>query len=169
MRNKQTRVREVTVEYNEREAPIAPLGSQLNYSQMLLTEVRSAPTNMGWKSVFVTLILALACAGATSVFYMIRVPSSDTFAAALVRSHMQDGNTLYDAGHYDEAIVEYNKAIIGRADYDLAYYARGQAYEAKGDKTQAAADYHKVLEVSSDESMKQAVQARLQQLEVPSP
>jgi tetratricopeptide (TPR) repeat protein len=124
---------------------------------------------MGWKSVFVTVILALACAGVTSVFYMIRVPSSDKFAAVLVNSHMQEGNRLYEAGLYEAAIVEYNKAIVGRGNYDLAYYRRGEAYEAKGDKEQAASDYRKVLEISSDEAMKQAVTARLQELEVASP
>jgi tetratricopeptide (TPR) repeat protein len=136
---------------------------------MVLTQVRSAPTNMGWKSVFVTVVLALACAGVTSVFYLLRVPSSDKFAAALVQSHMQEGDRLYGVGLYDMAIVEYNRAIVGRSDYDLAYYRRAQVYEAKGDKANAAADYRKVLEISPDEAMKQDAAARLQQLEAPSP
>ncbi len=157
------------IEQHERETPIAPLGNQINYSEMVLTQVRSAPTNMGWKSVLVTLVLALACAGATSLFYMVRVPSADKFAAALVRGHMEDGDRLYEAGHYDAAIVEYNKAIIGRKDYDLAYYKRGQAYEAKGDTEQAAADYRKVLEVSRDEGLKQEAMARLEELPEASP
>ena len=163
------RGREGTVERYERETPIAPLGNQINYSEMVLTQVRSAPTNMGWKSVFVTLVLALACAGATSVFYLIRVPSSDKFTAVLVQSHMQEGDRLYGVGLYDMAIVEYNRAIVGRSDYDLAYYRRGEAYEAKGNKVQAAADYRKVLEISPDEAMKQDATSRLRQLEAPSP
>lgn len=169
MIKKDARARQVPVEQHEREAPIAPLGNQINYSEMVLTQARSAPTNMGWKSVFVTLVLALACAGATSLFYMVRVPSADKFAAALVRSHMQEADRLYEAGLYDEAIVEYNKAIVGRNNYDLAYYRRGQAYEAKGDKTRAAADYRKVLEVSGDAAMKEAVSARLEELDATTP
>jgi tetratricopeptide (TPR) repeat protein len=157
------------LEVQESYAPIAPLGNQINYSEMVLTQVRSAPTNMGWKSVFVTVILALACAGATSLFYMLRVPSADKFVAALVRSHMQEGSRLYDAGQYDEAILEYNEAIIGRSDYDLAYFRRGEAYEAKGDTAQAIADYRKVLEVSPDQAMKQAVADKLRKLGVTSP
>jgi tetratricopeptide (TPR) repeat protein len=169
MIKREGRGRQGPIEQHEREAPIAPLGSQINYSEMVLTQVRSAPTNMGWKSVFVTLILAIACAGATSLFYMVRVPSSDKFAAVLVNSHMQEGGRLYEAGLYDQAIVEYNKAIVGRNNYDLAYYRRGQAYEAKGDKERAAADYRKVLEVTPDEAMKQAVTARLRELGAASP
>ncbi len=169
MIHKGGRTRQVPVEQYEREAPIAPLGNQINYSEMVLTQVRSAPTNMGWKSVLVTLIVALACAGATSLFYMVRVPSADKFAAALVRSHMQEADRLYEAGLYDEAIVEYNQAIVGRNNYDLAYYRRGRAYEAKGDTAQAAADYRKVLEVSSDNAMKEAATARLRELEAASP
>jgi tetratricopeptide (TPR) repeat protein len=163
------RVREATIERYEREAPIAPLGNQINYSEMVLTQVRSAPTNMGWKSVFVTVVLALACAGVTSVFYMLRVPSSDKFVAVLVQSHMQEGDRLYGLGLYDMAIVEYNRAIVGRSDYDLAYYRRAEAYEAKGEQVRAATDYRKVLEISPDEAMKRDAAARLQQLEAPSP
>lgn len=163
------RGREGTVERYERETPIAPLGNQINYSEMVLTQVRSAPTNMGWKSVFVTVVLALACAGVTSVFYMLRVPSSDKFAAALVQSHIQEGDRLYGVGLYDMAIVEYNRAIVGRSDYDLAYYRRAEAYEAKGDKARAAADYRKVLEISPDEAMKREATSRLQRLEALSP
>ncbi len=163
------RTREAPVERHEREVPIAPLGNQISYSEMVLTQVRSAPTNMGWKSVFVTLLLAIACAGVTSLFYMVRVPSADRFAAALARSHLREGNRLYEAGLYDQAIVEYDRAIISQADYDLAYYRRGRAYEAKGDRERAAADYRKVLEVGQDAAMKQEATSRLQQLEAATP
>jgi tetratricopeptide (TPR) repeat protein len=163
------RGRDATVEHYERESPIAPISNQINYSEMVLTQVRSAPTNMGWKSVLVTVVLALACAGVTSVFYMLRVPSSEKFAAALAQGHLQEGSRLYDAGLYDLAIVEYNRAILGRPDYDLAYYRRAEAYEAKGDKAGAAADYRKVLEISRDAAMKQDATARLRQLEATSP
>jgi tetratricopeptide (TPR) repeat protein len=136
---------------------------------MTLTQVRSAPTNMGWKSVLVTLVLAIACAGATSLFYMARVPSADKFLAALVSGHMREGDRLYEEGLYDAAIIEYNEAIVGRKDYDRAYYKRGQAYEAKGDKEQAAADYRKVLEVTEDEALKREVAAQLERLQDLSP
>lgn len=165
MLKKAGRGNEGRVEQFEREAPIAPLGSQLDYSEMLLSQVRSAPTNMGWKSVFVTFLLAIACAGATSVYYMMNVPSAESFTAAMSRGHVQNGDRLLQAGSYDEAILEYNLAIAGRPNSDQAYYKRGIAYEAKGDKEQAAADYRRALELTRDETLKQDLQARLQQLE----
>ncbi len=169
MIKREARARETIVEQREREAPIAPLGSQINYSEMVLTQARSAPTNMGWKSVLVTLIIALSCVGVTSLVYMLRVPSEDVFKAALVSSYMREGGRLYEAGRYVEAIMEYDKALASRTDYDLAYYRRGRAYEAKGDKERASADYRKVLEISTDEVMQQAATARLQELAVASP
>lgn len=148
--------------------PAPPPGNPINYSDMLLMQARSAQTNMGWRSVFLTFLVVLACTGATSVLYTFRAPSND-FVAALVDSHMRSGTRLYRAGLFDDAIVKFSAAIQQRGDYDVAYYRRGMAYEAKGDKAPATADYRKVLEISSDETIKRDVTARLQGLGVASP
>lgn len=169
MNKKDAGTRETPVEVHEREAPIAPIGNQINYSEMVLTQVRSAPTNMGWKSVAVTLVLALACAGVTSLYYILNVPSFDKLSFAIVRDHVEQGDKLYQAREYDAAIVEYNKAIVGKNDYDLAYYRRGEAYQAKGNNERAAADYRKVLEISGDATLKQDAQTKLQALQGTTP
>lgn len=168
MIKREARAKEAVMERREREIPVPPLGNPINYSEMLLMQARSAQTNMGWRSVFLTLLVALACIGATSVLYMARA-SSDDFTAALVDSQMRSGNRLYRAGLFDDAIVEFSTAILHRSDYDVAYYRRGMAYEAKGDKERASMDYRKVLEISSSEAIKQDVTARLQGLGVASP
>lgn len=168
MIKREARTREVVIERREREIPVPPVGNPINYSDMLLMQARSAQTNMGWRSVFLTLFVALACMGATSVLYAFRVPSDD-FTAALVDSQMRSGSRLYRAGLFDDAILKFSTAILHRSDYDMAYYRRGMAYEAKGDKEPAAADYRKVLELSSNEAIKRDVTARLQGLGVASP
>ncbi len=168
MIKREARAREGRIEQREREVPIAPLGNPINYSDMLLAQVRSAPTNMGWKSVLMTFIVALGCMGVTSLVYLSR-PASDDFTAALVDSQMRSGSRFYQAGLYDDAIEEFSSVIVLRADYDLAYYRRGMAYEAKGDNQRAAIDYRKVLEISRNEPVREDVTARLQGLESASP
>ncbi|HEX8229343.1 MAG TPA: tetratricopeptide repeat protein [Chloroflexia bacterium] len=168
MLKRETRTKEAVIERREREIPVPPLGNPINYSDMLLMQARSAQTNMGWRSVFLTLMVALACVGATSALYLARA-SSDDFTEALVDSQMRSGSRLYRAGLFDDAIEEFSTAILHRNDYDLAYYRRGMAYEAKGDRERAITDYRKVLEISSDEAIKQDASARLQGLGVASP
>ena len=169
MLKREGRGKEGRVEQFEREAPIAPLGSQLDYSEMLLAQVRSAPTNMGWKSVFVTFLLAIACAGLTSAYYLMNEPEVNSSALIASRGYLEEGDRLLQAGSYDAAIVEYNKAIVSRNNYDRAYYKRGIAYEAKGDKEESAASYRKALELTRDETLKQDIQGRLQRLQPASP
>ncbi|MDQ3705193.1 MAG: hypothetical protein M3437_08240 [Chloroflexota bacterium] len=168
MIKREARTKEAVIERRELDIPAPPPGNPINYSDMLLMQARSAQTNMGWRSVFVTLLVVLACAGATSVLYAFRPPSDD-FTAALVDSQMRSGSRLYRAGLFDDAIAKFSTAIQHRSDYDMAYYRRGMAYEAKGDKEPATADYRKVLEISSNETIKRDATARLQGLGVASP
>ena len=51
---------------------------------------------------------------------------------------------------YDRAIACYNRAIEIKPNYASAYYNRGLAYSAKGDKGRAIVDYRKSHEFFID-------------------
>lgn len=50
---------------------------------------------------------------------------------------------IYVKGQYDKAIEDYNKAILLKPDLAEAYFNRGVAYQSKGQKNMAIADYKK--------------------------
>lgn len=49
---------------------------------------------------------------------------------------------------YDKAIVDYNKAIEIKPNFDSAYNNRGFAYDEKGEYDKAIADYNKAIEIN---------------------
>ena len=69
----------------------------------------------------------------------------------LTAEHYYDqGVYLAEKGRYEQAIIQFNKAIDLEPDYREAYYARGLAYYDKGDCRGAIADYTKAVELNSD-------------------
>jgi tetratricopeptide (TPR) repeat protein len=61
----------------------------------------------------------------------------------------EKGYVSQEGNHLDEAIDYYTEAIRLRADFAAAYYNRGVARDAKGDKTGAAQDYEKAAQYDS--------------------
>jgi tetratricopeptide (TPR) repeat protein len=58
------------------------------------------------------------------------------------------GNTWYDKKDYDEAIINYDKAIEVNSNYGLAFYNKGAAWVAKKKYNKAIEDYTKTIEVN---------------------
>jgi len=58
------------------------------------------------------------------------------------------GNAWYNKKDYDNALVDYNKAIEINPNYELAFYNRGFAWIAKQDYNRAIADFNKVIEIN---------------------
>ncbi len=153
------------IEQPEPGTPIAPVGEQIVYSQMMLTQVRSAPTNMGWRSLLVTVVLALLCGGLTSVYYLVNAPSSRDVATVLTESYTLEGDQLYAAGKYSAAVNRYTQAINTQPLYAEAYLKRAAAYKAQGDRTGAEADYKQALALSRDPAAKKLAEEELQNLQ----
>jgi len=70
-----------------------------------------------------------------------------SFTSAQAETHYNRGNYLSDAGKYDEAIVEYTKAIELNQNYAKAYNNRGSAYSRKNQYELAITDYSKAIEL----------------------
>ena len=60
------------------------------------------------------------------------------------------GNTRYNKKDYDNAIIDYNKAIDINPNYELAFYNRGSAWVAKKEYDKAIADYTKIIKPNSE-------------------
>jgi tetratricopeptide (TPR) repeat protein len=64
--------------------------------------------------------------------------------------HLYLGNAHYRDGDYDQAIVEYNKALRIDPDFVEAYNNRGRARRSKGDYDEAIADYNRAIQIKPD-------------------
>ncbi|TIT99098.1 MAG: tetratricopeptide repeat protein [Mesorhizobium sp.] len=67
-----------------------------------------------------------------------------------VLSAVQSGDTFSDAGKYDHAIAEYEKAIALDPSSPFAYFGRGKALAAKRAYDLAIADYDRVIQLVPD-------------------
>lgn len=76
--------------------------------------------------------------------------SEPTFAERAIEpeTHFAQGNEYYTKGLYDEAILEYNKAILINPEYAEAYSNRGMTYFAKGLFNQALEDYNMAIKLN---------------------
>ncbi|MEW6329472.1 MAG: tetratricopeptide repeat protein, partial [Candidatus Micrarchaeota archaeon] len=70
-------------------------------------------------------------------------PTSPTDA----RTYYHRGNEAYEKGDFDEAIENYNMAIVLNPNFSEAYFNRGLAYYNKKDFDRAIEDYDKAAEV----------------------
>jgi len=61
---------------------------------------------------------------------------------------------------------DFNKALELDPNLAQAYYNRGRAYQALGDREKAIADFQKVLEISQDADLRQRAQQHLDELRV---
>ena len=62
--------------------------------------------------------------------------------------YIKRGNAYHEKGQYDQAILDYNKALEINPKDALAYYHRGISYEKKGQYDQAISNYTKALEIN---------------------
>jgi protein O-mannosyl-transferase len=68
------------------------------------------------------------------------------------RPYSNRGNAYQRKGNFDQAIVDYSKAIEVNPSYAEGYYNRGLAYQNKGDINQAISDYNKAIEINPNYS-----------------
>ncbi len=67
--------------------------------------------------------------------------------------HLEQGNTYADQEQWDEAIVQYTKAIELDPELALAYNNRGWAYNETGQWDLAIADCNKAIELDPELAM----------------
>jgi tetratricopeptide (TPR) repeat protein len=65
---------------------------------------------------------------------------------------------------WDDAIVEYTKAIELDSDYVLAYFERGELYQRQGRKADAIADFEKSMSLSQKEDLTVAAKRHISEL-----
>lgn len=97
---------------------------------------------------------ALARAGlhheALEKFRAISVADKKSIFAAKV--HFNIGVCLYQLGRHDEAIAEYQKAIVIDPNYQKAYYASGMAQTALGKAPKAKSAFRLALKLNPDDA-----------------
>ncbi len=60
---------------------------------------------------------------------------------------LEEGNTHHNAKRFEEAVIDYSRAIELDPKYAVAYYNRGNAYHNKQQYEQAIADYSRAIEL----------------------
>ena len=63
-------------------------------------------------------------------------------------TYCERGAVYFESGRYDEAILDYKKAIEMNPKFAEAFYNRGIAYYRKGQDTLAISDYAKAIEIN---------------------
>ncbi len=108
-----------------------------------------------------------------SIFFalsMITVLMVCNFSACTVSSasqaqvHVNQGKALADQGKYDEALVEYNKAIKLDPKNELAFLYRGEVYKEKEDYDKALADFDKAIDLAPNDQRPEIAKAITEQL-----
>jgi tetratricopeptide (TPR) repeat protein len=64
--------------------------------------------------------------------------------------HLEIGNTYFDAGEFEQAIIEYDQAIEFDPELAVAYRNRCWAYYLMGNYQLAIADCSKAIELDPD-------------------
>jgi len=71
----------------------------------------------------------------------------------LATNYLNQGNNLYKAGKYEQAVAEYTKAIELDPSLTSAYYNRGLAYLQMKEYDSALADFNKAIKINPKDSM----------------
>ena len=64
------------------------------------------------------------------------------------KTYLKQGNGEVARGEFDQAILDYNRAIELNPQYALAYCNRGNAKTAKGDFDGGIADYNRAIQIN---------------------
>ena len=123
------------------------------YPPLLLWVLKVRTTTFGamgrirqpkWSRTMQRLLLSFA-----AVFLgCLAIPADSSAQGA--RDYFHRGDVWYNAGSYDRAIAEYNRAITLDPNYAAAYVNRGHAWAQKGEHDKAVADYTRALAINPD-------------------
>ena len=84
------------------------------------------------------------------VFLCTLMFSLDDREQAQAKEFLKNGDELYNAGKYTEAIVEYDKAIASDPAYEDAYKNRGLAKYVLKNLDAAIVDFNQVIQLNSE-------------------
>lgn len=111
------------------------LGSVASGISFIIINKRKANTLNGNSAAFTGILMS-------AVLFLMLLP----VAFYSPEKHYYRGIEYYDAGKYDQAILEYNKATKVEPQMFDAYYRRGLAYAQKGDYDNALSDYNRTIQ-----------------------
>jgi len=106
--------------------------------------------------------LVIACL--VSMLLLLLVPSALGCYHPQAMNHNVRGIALAREGQYEQAILEFNKAIEIDPDYGDAYFGRGLAYAEKGEVAKAVSDLEKCIKLSDDSDVVKVAQEILDEL-----
>jgi superkiller protein 3 len=115
--------------------------------------------SLGWP-IILGIVAALGIIGILGYQFVSQRPASEAVEGdngstqaevATAEEQFKLGNTLYETGRLDEAIVAYQKAIELDPTYQAAYANLGVAYYQQQQFDLAAAQYEKALELKPDD------------------
>lgn len=81
------------------------------------------------------------------------VISTSAYAQKAERSHIKEGNKLYDSEKYTESEIEYRKAIEVNPKSEIGFYNLGNAMYKQGKYPEAVQEYEKIIPVVEDKAM----------------
>lgn len=84
------------------------------------------------------------------------IPNKKVDIQETADSAYQKGENYMSQQNFDEAIIEFSKAIKLDPRSDKAYYSRGRAYGAKDDLEKELADYDQVININAPETIQSA-------------
>jgi tetratricopeptide (TPR) repeat protein len=70
----------------------------------------------------------------------------------LAEAYNDRGNVFFKAGHFDQAIADYNKAVLLKPDLEDAYYNLGFIYYKLGKLSQAVINYSQAIKINPKDS-----------------
>jgi len=76
--------------------------------------------------------------------------SNNDTGSAIAETHFKQGVACLKHKKYDQAIVEFNKAIAINPNYAEYYYSRGYAYAGKKQHEEAITDFTRAIELKPD-------------------
>lgn len=80
------------------------------------------------------------------------------------KAHYHRGLIQSQLGNYEQAVINYNKAVELDPDFAPVYYERGTAHHHLGQDDLAIKDFEYYLELASEADNKQVVRETIDQL-----
>ena len=80
------------------------------------------------------------------------------------RTALEDGIRTFELGDFDEAVLDFSRALVERPDWDQAHFNRAVAYLSSGRDAAGVADLEFYLEVAPDAEDRAEIEALLDEI-----